>query len=199
MTTSSRVERGLAYRCMGRFSWRRSIAPGASKVVLGKGLLGATSFRAALLGVAVLASGCALFGEDSARCDQSVATVRQAIGFKDFASARTWREYSWKVCDERGVIATLDKEIVDAETAAAADVAAAKKKSAQLAKDRINAAQKLWRAFDAETAANRNEQALQATRQSAARLESGLEPTFAQQLRKYNDGEHQKRLAALKR
>jgi hypothetical protein len=146
-----------------------------------------------------LGSGCQLFGQDTARCDQSVATVRQAIGFKDFASARTWREYTWKVCAERGVIATLDKEIVDAEAAVAAEAEAAKKKALKLAQDRINAAQKLWRGFDAETTANKNEQNLAAARKSAARLENGLTPTLAQQLRKYNDGEYQKRLAALKR
>lgn len=149
--------------------------------------------------VAALASGCQLFGQDTARCDQSVATVRQAIGFKDFASARTWREYTWKVCDERGIVATLDKEILDAEAAAAAEAKAAKKKALGLAKERINAAQKLWRAFDAEPAAARTEQALEATRKSAARLESGLLSEYAEQVRKYNAGEHQKRLAALKR
>jgi phytoene dehydrogenase-like protein len=148
---------------------------------------------------AALGMGCQLFGQDPARCEQSVATVRQAIGFKDFASARTWREYTWKVCDERGVVATLDKEIVDAEAAVAAEAAAAKKKAATLAQDRINAAQKIWRGFDAETPTNRNEQGLDAARKSAMRLESGLTPTFAQQLRKYNEGEYQKRLAALKR
>jgi len=151
------------------------------------------------LGLAALANGCQLFGQDSARCEQSVATVRQAIGFKDFASARTWREYTWKVCDERGVVATLDKELIDAEAAVAAEAAAAKKKAAALAKERINAAQKLWRAFDAEAAAAKTEQALEATRKSAARLESGLAPEYGQQLRKYNEAEHQKRLAATKR
>jgi hypothetical protein len=149
--------------------------------------------------VLALASGCQLFGQDPARCDQSVATVRQAIGFKDFASARTWREYTWKVCDERGVIATLDKEIVDAEAAAAAEADAAKKNAVKLAKDRINAAQKLWLGFDAETAANRNERTLDEVRKSATRLENGLTPALTQQLRKYNEGEYQKRLAALKR
>jgi hypothetical protein len=149
--------------------------------------------------LAALGGGCQLFGQDPARCEQSVATVRQAIGFKDFASARTWREYTWKVCDERGVIATLDKEIIDGEAAVAAEAEAANKKAVKLARDRINAAQKVWRGFDAETAANKNEQSLDATRKSATRLESGLSPTFAQQLRKYNDGEYQKRLAALKR
>jgi len=147
----------------------------------------------------VLASACQLFGQDPARCDQSVATVRQAIGFKDFASARTWREYTWKVCDERGVVATLDKEIVDAEAAVAAEADAAKKNAVKLAKDRINAAQKLWRGFDADTSVNRNEQALDEVRKSATRLENGLTAPLAQQLRKYNEGEYQKRLAALKR
>lgn len=151
------------------------------------------------LALAAVAGGCQLFGQDSARCDQSVATVRQAIGFKDFKSARTWREYTWKVCDERAVIATLDKEIVDAEAAATAEAAAAKKKTIALAKDRINAAQKMWRAFDAAAAADRTPQALEATRKSAARLESGLTPDYAQQLRKYNEAEHEKRLAALGR
>jgi phytoene dehydrogenase-like protein len=153
----------------------------------------------ALIMVGALLSGCQLFGQDTARCDQSVATVRQAIGFKDFASARKWREYTWKVCDERAVVATLDKELVDAEAAAAAEVEAAKKNAMKQAKNSINAAQRLWRAFDAEAPENRNEQALEATSKSAARLESGLSPTFAQQLRKYNEGERQKRLAALKR
>jgi len=151
------------------------------------------------LALAALVGGCQLFGQDTARCEQSAATVRQAIGFKDFASARTWREYTWKVCDERGVIATLDKEIVDAEAAVTAEAAAAKKKALGLAKERINAAQKLWRAFDADAAADKTSQALEATRKSAARLESGLSPDYARQLRKYNEAEHQKRLAAQKR
>lgn len=164
----------------------------------GRGRAGHGDYRSLFL-VLALASGCQLFGQDPARCEQSVATVRQAIGFKDFKSARTWREYSWKVCDERGVIATLDKEIIDAEAAAAAESETVKKNAAKLAQGRINAAQKLWRGFDAEPAANRNERTLDEVRKSAARLENGLTPTFAQQLRKYNEAEHQKRLAALKR
>ncbi len=179
-TSAAGRERGQRH---GRFSASRSRWFAVQVIGLGGALL----------------SGCQLFGQDPARCDQSVATVRQAIGFKDFASARTWREYTWKVCDERGIVATLDKELLDAETAAAAEVQAAKQSSVKLAKERINAAQKIWRGFDAETAANKNEPALDATRKSATRLESGLTPTFAQQLRNYNEGEYQKRLAALKR
>jgi hypothetical protein len=154
---------------------------------------------AALFAMGSLISSCQLFGQDPARCEQSVTTVRQAIGYKDFASARTWRDYTWKVCDERAIVATLDKEIVDAEAAAAAEVAATKQKAAKLAKDRINAAQALWLKFDAETAANRNREALDATRKSAKRLERDLEPAYMAKLGQYNDVEYQKRLAALGR
>lgn len=162
------------------------------------------SGRAGLIGAGLMAmgsliSGCQLFGQDPARCDQGVATVRQAIGYKDFASARTWRDYTWKVCDERAIVDTLDKEIVDAEAAAAAEVEAIKQKAAKLAKDRINAAQALWLKFDAEAAPNRTREALDATRKSAKRLERDLEPTYAAKLGQYNDVEYQKRLAALSR
>lgn len=148
---------------------------------------------------ACLASCDQLLGQDPARCEQSVATVRQAITFKDFELARKWRDYTWKVCDERAVIATLDKELVDAEAAVTAEAEATRKKAAQLAQDRINAAQKLWRQFDAESAANKTQTVLAATRKSAKRLESGLLPTYAQKLAAYNDGEYEKRLAALSR
>ena len=148
-----------------------------------------------------LAAGCDMFGQDSARCEQSVATVRQAIGFKDFKSARTWRDYTWKVCGDgaKATLEALDKEVVAGEEAAKTEAETTKKKNQALAQQRINAAQKLWRAFDGETPANKTEPNLEATRKSAARLENDLTPTFALQLRKYNDGEHQKRLAALKR
>jgi hypothetical protein len=148
-----------------------------------------------------LTSGCDMFGQDSARCEQSVATVRQAIGFKDFASARTWREYTWKVCGDgaKATLDALDKELVVAEEAARTEAETTQKKNQALAQKRINAAQKMWRAFDGETPANKNEQTLSEARKSATRLEKDLTPTFALQLRKYNDGEYQKRLAALKR
>lgn len=198
MTTTSLTERRRG-EGQGRGGMSRGHAPSSEGVRLAALVRRLPRMLTLMAPVLALANGCQLFGQDPARCDQSVATVRQAIGFKDFASARTWREYTWKVCDERGVVATLDKEIVDAEAAAAAEAEAAKKNAVKLAKDRINAAQKLWRGFDAETAVNRNEQALDEVRKSAARLEGGLAPPLSQQLRKYNEGEYQKRLAALKR
>lgn len=153
-----------------------------------------------MLALGVCLAGCdQIMGQDSARCEQSVATVRQAITFEDFELARKWRDYSWKVCDERAVIATLDKEILDAEAAAAAAAEAERKKLTQLAQDRINAAQKLWLKFDAESSANKNQKTLAAARKSAKRLERGLPPTYAGKLAAYNQAEYEKRLAALSR
>jgi hypothetical protein len=147
-----------------------------------------------------LITGCQLFsGQDPARCEQSVATVRQAITLEDFAAARQWRDYTWKVCDERAIVASLDKEIVDAETAVAVKAEAASKKAQQVAQARINSAQALWLKFDAEKPADRSRQALDATRDAAKRLGRGLSPAYAKKLEAYNDGEYQKRLASLAR
>lgn len=155
--------------------------------------------RAALcvLGLALLAS-CQLLGQDPALCDQSAATVRQAISFKDFESARKWRDYTWKVCDERAIVATLDKEIVEGETALAAEAQAAKQ-AQQLAQKRINAAQQAWYAYDAGKSSEHTREVLDATRKSAKRLEEGLPPALAEKIAAYNTAQYEKRLAALSR
>lgn len=143
-------------------------------------------------------TGCQLFGQDPARCDQSAATVRQAIAFKDFESARRWRDYTWKVCDERAVVATLDKEILDGETALDAEAKTATQ-AQQLAQQRINAAQKAWYAYDAGKSSEHTQEVLDATRKSAKRLEEGLPPAHAEQIAAYNTAQYEKRLAALSR
>jgi hypothetical protein len=148
--------------------------------------------------LALVSAGCQLLGQDPARCEQSAATVRQAISFKDFESARKWRDYTWKVCDERAVVATLDKEILDGETALAAENQT-KARAAQLAQQRINAAQAAWLAFDGSKPEAHTRESLDATRQSAARLEDGLPAEFAQKIAAYNSAQYEKRLAALSR
>jgi hypothetical protein len=148
--------------------------------------------------LALVSAGCQLLGQDPARCEQSAATVRQAISFKDFESARKWRDYTWKVCDERAVVATLDKELLDGETALAAENQA-KASAAQLAQQRINAAQAAWLAFDGSKPEARTRESLDATRQSATRLEGGLPAEFAQKIAAYNAAQYEKRLAALNR
>ena len=148
--------------------------------------------------LALVSAGCQLLGQDPARCDQSAATVRQAISFKDFESARKWRDYTWKVCDERAVVATLDNDILEGETALA-DENQTKARAAQLAQQRINAAQAAWLAFDGSKPEAHTRESLDATRQSAARLEDGLPAEFAQKIAAYNAAQYEKRLAALSR
>jgi len=149
--------------------------------------------------VGILAHGCQLLGKDQGRCDQSASTVRQAISLKDFDAARSWRDYTWKVCDERGIVATLDKEITDGEAALAAEAKATADKAQKQAQASINQAQALWRKFDAAEPQARNREALDATRKSAKRLEDSLTPAYSAKVRVYNDGEYQKRLATLSR
>lgn len=151
-----------------------------------------------MLGLPLLLAGCQLLGQDPARCDQSAATVRQAISFKDFESARKWRDYTWKVCDERAIVATLDKEILDGETALDAEAKAAKQ-AQELAQKRINAAQQAWYAFDGGKPAERTRETLDATRKSAKRLEEGLPAAYAAKIAAYNTAQYEKRLAALGR
>ena len=152
----------------------------------------------AVLTLALLLPGCQLLGQDQARCDQSVATVRQALSFKDFESARKWRDYTWKVCDERAIVATLDKEIVDGETALDAELKAAKQ-ARELAQKRINAAQQAWYAYDGGKPSDHTQEVLDATRKSAKRLEEGLPPAYAEKIAAYNAAQYEKRLAALSR
>jgi hypothetical protein len=102
------------------------------------------------------------------------------------------------VCDERAVVATLDKEILDGETALDAE-SKANTHAQQLAQQRINAAQSAWYAFDAAKAQEHTREALDATRQSAKRLEEGLPPAFAQKIADYNTAQYEKRLAGLGR
>ena len=147
---------------------------------------------------AFVSAGCQLLGQDPARCEQSAATVRQAISLEDFESARKWRDYTWKVCDERAVVATLDKEILDGEAALDAKTKASAQ-AQQLAKQRINAAQAAWYAFDRASPEAHTEDALDATRKSAKRLEEGLPPAFAEKIAAYNSAQYEKRLAALGR
>lgn len=163
-----------------------------------QGNVRAPSMLTAML-VGILAHGCQLLGKDQGRCDQSASTVRQALSLKDFEAARSWRDYTWKVCDERGIVATLDKEITDAEAAVAAEVKAAAEKAKKQAQASINQAQAMWRKFDASEPKARNREALDATRKSAKRLEDGLTPAYSAKVRAYNDGEYQKRLATLSR
>lgn len=158
--------------------------------------------RVLLFAVAAVAtsSGCdGLLGRNQAQCDQSVATVRQAISFRQLESAEQWREYTWKICRDEELLATIDKELIAAREAVALEKLQAAKREREVAQARINAAQALWMAFDARKESERTTAQLTATRSSAIRQGKGLGPDLAKQLDSYNSAQFAKRQALLKR
>jgi len=81
------------------------------------------SFRStvawAATGVALLAlGGCNKKSPE--KCQDSLKVARQALDSEDFELARKWREYSYTHCEDAGMLATLDKEVVAKEAASRA-------------------------------------------------------------------------------
>ena len=150
---------------------------------------------------AALVLGCnGLFGPGEAQCSQSTATVRQAIGFQDFDSARKWRDYVWEVCADVALLASLDAEIVEAEKKAGEEAdKAQEQRLRKLAQARINAAQKHWIAYDSRKDAARDWEALDAARAAAKRQEEGLSASHAKELSAYNSKQYDRRAARLKK
>jgi len=83
------------------------------------------------VGLVLLAVGCQT--RNAEKCTQGFDVTRQSIKSNDFASAKQWREFSYKVCDPAGEdkdsLAALDKELASAEATAktAADADAQRK------------------------------------------------------------------------
>lgn len=84
-------------------------------------------FRVALLAVSVPgAPGCST--KDAAKCQQAQSTVRQALKLADFTSAKQWREYAWKQCEDASQLQALDQEIVARQSEVEQQRAQAEKK-----------------------------------------------------------------------
>jgi hypothetical protein len=79
--------------------------------------------RLALLALTLVPLGACKQG-DPEKCSQAQTVVRTAVEAGDFASARTWREYAYKQCEDHSALAALDQSIVQRESAAAAKKAA---------------------------------------------------------------------------
>jgi hypothetical protein len=83
------------------------------------------------LGCVLLALGCQT--RNAEKCDQGLSVTRQAIASKDFALARQWREFAYKMCDPAGQdkdgLLKLDQDLSTAEstTKAVADAEAQRK------------------------------------------------------------------------
>jgi hypothetical protein len=108
--------------------------------------------RAACSGLSLIAvvalslTGCKK--GDPEKCSQAETVVRTAVSAGDFASARQWREYAYKACDDQSSLPALDRSIVDAEAATAAKKAADDKVKAD-----TNALAKLFFDFVAQNRA----------------------------------------------
>jgi hypothetical protein len=76
----------------------------------------------------LLATGCK--EGDPEKCTQAQAVVGQSLDAEDFAAARTWREYAYKQCADKGPLAALDQKIAEREASTQQRKAAEEKKRA---------------------------------------------------------------------
>jgi hypothetical protein len=102
----------------------------------GPGYMRPMSFRlgaSLYLSCALLALGCQ--SRNAEKCNQGFDVTRQAIKSNDFALAKQWREYAYKMCDAAGQdkdgLITLDKELATAETTVKAAAAAEAERKAK--------------------------------------------------------------------
>jgi hypothetical protein len=63
------------------------------------------------------ALGCS--GKDATKCQEALEGTHKSLAASDVALTGQWRERSYKYCADQAALATLDKEIVDKQTAAA--------------------------------------------------------------------------------
>lgn len=149
------------------------------------------------LAIALGSQGCDALQGDRVSCKDSVDTLRRAIGYADFESARAWREYAWNVCDDKSALNALDQEILEAEKQHRETQAEASPEAKATAQTRINAAQSLWLAFDRLVSRQRTLERLTKTRESADQLAAGLTSGYGAKLREYNEAQHKSRVAKL--
>jgi hypothetical protein len=85
------------------------------------------------LGWVLLALGCQT--RNAEKCEQGLTVTRQAIKSNDFALARQWREFAYKMCDAAGqdkdALAGLDKELSSTEATVKANADAEAQRKAK--------------------------------------------------------------------
>jgi len=67
------------------------------------------------------------------KCADAQKVARQAVEGQNFDSARQWREYAYKHCEDAAALAALDKELVDREAAIKAETERTEKRKAESA------------------------------------------------------------------
>src|SRR5690606_1740522 len=125
-----------------------------------------------------LTSGC----KDQAKCNEALATARQAMqdDYLDMTAARQWRDHAGKLCGAGTEIQTLDQEILAKEAAiakAAADKAAAEKAAGEKA---IEDSKALWKSWDDLEKDAKDLKALKKTYNQAKKLMLGLPIAYAE-------------------
>ncbi len=75
-----------------------------------------------LTGLVLLPAGCKM--GDPEKCSQAQTVVGQALDAEDFATARLWREYAYKQCDDKGPLGALDQKLAEREASSVARKAA---------------------------------------------------------------------------
>jgi len=96
--------------------------------------------------VVVSAQGCKQ--GDPEKCTQAQTVITQSVDAENFDAARQWREYAYKMCEDRGPLTALDLKLTEKETAAQQRKAAEEKKTAD-----TNALAKLFFEFVAQNRA----------------------------------------------
>lgn len=70
------------------------------------------------VGFVLLALGCQ--SRNAEKCEEGLSVTRKAVATSDFALARQWREYAYKMCDPAGqdkeALVALDQEIASTES-----------------------------------------------------------------------------------
>lgn len=142
-----------------------------------------------------LTAGC----KDQAKCNEALATARQAMqdDYLDMAAARQWRDHAGKICGAGTEIQTLDQEILAKEASiakAAADKAAAEKAAGEKA---IEDSKALWKSWDELEKDAKDLKALKKTYNQAKKLMLGLPIAYADQVKTYNETQYEKRKTKL--
>lgn len=147
-----------------------------------------------------IAVGGALVGcKDQQKCDEALATARKALQdeYLDLPLARQWRDHAGKLCGAGATLQSLDQDIVGKEAAVAKAIQEKAAAEAEAGQKAIEAAQKIWKQYDALEAKQRDKDALKKHDKKARRVVEGLTPEYAKQVTEYNKKQFKKRLEGL--
>lgn len=157
--------------------------------------LGINRFSAVAVVLTGLASlvGC----KDQEKCTEALQTARQAMQdeYLDMALARQWREHAGKICGVGPELETLDREILERESALAKAAEEKAKAEADAGRAAIEESKSLWGGYDELEKADKDLKALKKTYSASKKLVVGLVPVYAEQVKAYNEKQYERRKA----